>query len=177
MSNISPLRYNDENDRAYGVTGMTIAMLLWDGEDYLASVNLDNPVGRSIEFTPAFGFTGNPRLTASLAWRELLKQFELSMAMIMGNVICRSYVAYSRPLARDVNDQLRDIVRAEGRDACSLDEDEADIIFNKTQQYLDRVFTHSGVTSVARNFASALSQRRRLSSGEVFDLLAALNSL
>lgn len=172
MSEISHLRYVDESDRAYGVTGMAIALTLWDGEHYLAAVSLDNPVGESIEFTPAFGFSGNPRMTASLAWREVLKQFELSAAMLMGNAMCRAYVGSSSPVSSSVASQLRAVLRAQGAEICQLDDDETDIIYNKTQRYLDRVFTHTAVASVAHDFAAALMARRRLSSGDVFDLLS-----
>lgn len=177
MANNPALRYSGEADRSYGVAGMAIALVLWDGEPFLASVSIDKPVGSSIEFTPAFGFTGNPRLSASLAWRELFKQFELSAAMIMGNVICRSYVGSSQPLSSTMVTALREVVRNEGRDICSLEEDEADLFYNKTQRYLDRVFSHSGVSSVAHNFASVLREKRTLSSGEVFELLSVLNRL
>lgn len=171
------LRYIDENDRAYGIAGMTIAMVLWDGESYLASVGLDTPVGSSIEFTPAFGFCGNPRLMASLAWRENMKQFELTTAMVMSNAICRSYVLARTQLDANTSKQLHDYVREEGRDRYSLEDDEVDIVYNKTRRTLDRVFTHPGVLGLVRNFANTLQQRRRLSASEVLDILSALNNM
>lgn len=171
------LRYNDETDRAYGIAGMTIAMVLWDGEPFLASVGLDTPVGSSIEFTPAFGFSGNPRLMASLAWREYMKQFELTTAMVMSNAICRAYVLAQQQLDTDTANRLRDYIREEGRERYSLEDDEVDIVYNKTRRTLDRVFTHPGVSGLARNFALTLQQRRRLSASEVFDILSALNNM
>lgn len=177
MEKKSPLRYSDETDRTYGVAGMAIALMLWDGEPYLASVSIDRPAGSSLEFTPSFGFSGNPRLTATLAWRELIKHFEMSTAMLMGNAMCRSYVGASRPLTSAVTAALRALVRDEGREVCSLDDDEIDIIYNKTHRYLDRVFSHAGVSSVARDLAGALATRRSMSAAEVLDLLAPLNRL
>ncbi len=177
MDKKSPLRYSDETDRTYGVAGMAIAMILWDGEPYLASVSIDRPAGESIEFTPAFGFNGNPRLTATLAWRQLIKQFEMSTAMLMGNAMCRSYIGSSRPLTSAVTAALRALVRDEGREVCSLDDDEIDIIYNKTHRYLDRVFSHAGVSSVARDLASAIATRRSLTAAEVLDALAPLNNM
>lgn len=174
MAKSSYLKYNDEADRAYGVAGMTITMVLLDGEDYLASVNLDNPIGEAVEFTPAFGFAGNPRLTATLAWRELIKQFELSSAMIMGNAVCRYYVGHSMPLPSTLADELRSFLRDEGNDLYQLESDEVDMMYTRTQRYLDRAFSHSAVSAVAHNFASALIERRSLSPGEVFDLLREL---
>ena len=174
MTRKGNLQYSDDTDRAYGVTGMTIALMLWNGDQYLAEINIDNPVGSGIQFTPAFGFSGNPRLTATLAWRELFHQFELSAAMIMGNAYCRSYVGKSTPVADEVIAELQDLLRAEGRETCDLEHDEVDIVYKKTHRYLDRVFTHVGVTSMARDFARELMVRRKLSAGEVSDLLSDL---
>ena len=177
MKDTSPLKYKDDSDRAYGLAGMAIAMMLWDGETYLASVSMDAPVGQSIEFTPAFGFTSNPRLSASLAWRENIKQFELSAAMIMANTICRQFVQHSQPLSRNASVALKEYLRNEGHETCALDDDEIDIIYNKTDRYLNRVFAHSGVSAVAHDFVTQLLQRRKLSSGEVLEILSILNRL
>ena len=174
MINNTSLSYNDETDRAYGVAGMTIAMAQCDGEAYLASVNIDNPVGAAIVFTPAFGFSGNPRLIASLAWREHLNQFQLLSAMIMGNVLCRSNIRAAMPLSDDKIKALRELIAAEGRERCSLDDDELDIIFTKTQRALSRTFTHPAVSRLAHNLVDSLQRRRSLSAVEVFEILGPL---
>ena len=171
------LSYSDETDRAYGVAGMAIALMLWDGDDYLDSLSIDSPVGAALHLTPAFGFNGNPRLMASLAWRQHLRQLELTSAMIMGNAICRAYIHRSNPLTADASRSLRDIIRNEGRETCTLDEDEADMLYNKTQRYLDRVFTHSAVATLAHNLADSLCRQRQLSASQVFDILRDLNRL
>ena len=177
MANSKGLRYADDTDRAYGVAGMAISLVLWDGEPLLASASLDRAVGSALDFTPAFGFSGNPRYTASLAWRQLLKQYEMVTAMIMGNALCRAYVGSSQPLSSAMGFELLDAIRAEGREACSLDDDEIDIIFNKTHRYLDRVFAHSGVSTLARSLADNLLTRRTMTASEVFDILAELNRM
>lgn len=177
MTNNKSLRYRDENDRAYGIAGMAVALVLWDGEQFLASVSLESPVGESIEFTPAFGFNGNPRMTASLAWREMIRQFELSTAMIMGNAMCRSYVVSSRPLSEFERHALKTVIQEEGDRFCSLEEDEVERMFGKTHRYLDRVFMHSGVTNLIHDFARTLSARRKMSALEVFEVLEALNRM
>ena len=173
----SSLRYSDETDRAYGLTGMAISLVLWDGEPMLSALSLDNDPGSGVEFTPVFGFSGNPRMTASLAWREMLKQYELSAAMIMGNAICRSYIGSARPLSSASTAALKALLRDEGREICQLEDDEIDLVYNKTYRYLDRVFTHSGVTQIARTFADELRNRRRMTAAEVFEGLAALSRL
>lgn len=175
--NNSPLRYSDDTDRAYGVAGMSIAMVLWDGQPFLASVSIDSPIGESIRFTPAFGFSGNPRLMASFAWRQHIKEFELTTAMIMSNAICRSYVRHAAPLSDSMSKALREIIRTNGYESCQLDDDEIDLIYNKTRRYLDRVFSHSGVSAIAHNLAQTLQLRRNMSAAEVFDILSALDTI
>ena len=177
MADLSVLRYADEEDRSFGLAGMTIALVLWDGEPFLASLSIDKPVGESMEFTPAFGFCGNPRFSASLAWREMLKQFELSAAMIMGNAMCRAYIGSSQPLSSEAASALRSVISEEARDLCSLEDDEIDIVFNKTRRYLDRAFSHAGVSVIARDFANTLMQRRHLSAVEAFEILSSLNRM
>ena len=169
------LQYADERDRSYGVAGMAVSLVLWDGESYLSAVSIDSPVGQSIEFTPAYGFSGNPRMMASLAWREMLKQFEMSTAMIMGNVMCRAYVGESRPVGVESRNLLRQYIGREGRELCSLEEDEIDTIFGKIYRNLDRVFQHPGVNNLVHDFARNLTARRRLSAFDVFEILGPLN--
>ena len=65
----SVLKYKDENDRSMGLAGSAIALVIWDGEDKLAAINLDSLPGEGLEMTPDFGFAGNPRLSARLAWQ------------------------------------------------------------------------------------------------------------
>lgn len=173
----SPLKYKDERDRALGLSGMSVALMLWDGEPMLAAVSLDGTPGTGLEFTPAYGFAGNPRLTATLAWREMLKQFELTAAMLLGNAMCRSYVGNSAPLGTDTAAALRQLLHDEGHETCQLDSDETDIIYNKTYRYLDRVFTHHAVGAVARDLAARLQSRRRMTATEVFEVLMPITRL
>ena len=173
----SPLIYVDEDDRTLGVAGMAIALVLWDGEPMLSAVSIDNPAGNSIEFTPAFGFAGNPRLTATLAWHEMLKQYELAAAMIMGNAMCRAYVGKSHPLSSATTASLRALIRDEGREVCQLDDDEIETVYNKTFRYLDRVFSHGGITEMARALARKLVEKRRMTAAEVFEELSDLSRM
>lgn len=173
----SPLKYTDETDRSYGLTGMTISMVVWDGADLLAGVSLDNEPGNGLEVTPDFDFAGNPRLSARLAWNQLLKHLELSAAMIMGNAMCRAYVGQRRTPTSAVNAALRALVRDEGREVCSLDDDEIDRIYAKTSNYLTQIYNHPGVVQLAHSFADTLRKRRRLSAAEALDCLAALQNM
>lgn len=171
------LKYSDENDRSLGIAGTAISMVVWDAERYIAAVSLDNGPGDGIEMTPDFHFAGNPRFSARLVWQQMIKQLELSSAMLIGNVMCRSYVGNGRRPSSAATAAIRALVRDEARTVCSLDDDETERIYERTYQYVERLFTHPSVASIANNFADTLRTRRRLSAAEVLDQLSALNRL
>ena len=170
-------RYKDENDRSYGAAGMAIGLVVFDGEDMISSVSLDRDSDDTFQMTGDFYFTGNPVVSAKAAWNHLLKNYNLSVVMLVANVLCRSLVLNSTRLSAESRRMLHDSIVEEGHNVCSLDDDEIDALFNKNYSYLDRVFSHRGVQSVAHDFASALRERRSLSRVDVIDMLKVLNML
>lgn len=54
------LRYINEDEKCYGITGMAIGMVVWNAEDVLASVSLDAPVDEVVEFTNEYYSTAIP---------------------------------------------------------------------------------------------------------------------
>lgn len=171
------LRYIDEDDKCYGITGMAIGMVVWDAEDVLSSVSVDAPADESVEFTPEFYFSGNPGLSAKVAWNHILQHFQVSMGMLIGNLLCRSYVLHKEKVDDDVRDELLHYLDEEGRETCSLESDEVERLFNKSYNYLHKVFNHAGVQSVAHDFARELKAHRRMTRGEVVEQLRALHML
>ncbi len=171
------LSYTNEDDKCYGATGMAIGIVVFDGEDKLAGVGLDADPGDMMEMHSSFYFSGNPGLSAKSAWAEMRENFSLSVAMMISNVMCRRMVLDRTLVAPEVRQGLQDTVVEEGRDACSLEEDEVRRIFDKEYTYLFRVFNHQGVHRVAHEFADALKRRRHLSRLEVLEELRALSSL
>lgn len=171
------LKYTDDNDRCYGATGMAIGLMVFDGEDMLASISLDSGHGDLVAMTPDFYFAGNPGVSAKSAWNQILKNYNIGIGMLMSNLLCRHIVKDRRELPTEVREYVHNIAREEGHDSCSLDDDEIDRLFDKNYNYLNRVFTHRGVQSVAHDFASTLLQRRTLSRLDVLELLDALRML
>lgn len=171
------LKYSDENDRCYGATGMAIGLMVFDGEDMLASISIDGNPNEMVEMSPDFYFAGNPGVSAKTAWNQMLKNYNVGLGMIMANLLCRNLVKDRRQLPSEMHDFLHDLAREEGHESCSLDDDEIDRIFDKNLSYLNRVFTHRGVQSVAHDFASTLLSRRTLSRLDVLEQLSALQML
>lgn len=165
--------YVDEDDKCYGITGMVISLNIWDKEEMLSHVSLDDDQ-ESISFTPDFFFNGNPRLSAKIAWNEMVKQFQLMTGLMLGNILCRMIVRKRQNATRDLLANMRALAAEEGRDSCSLDDDEIDLIFDKTYNYLSSAYSNPQVAQVARKFAQCLKDRRQMSGGEVFDQLQML---
>ena len=51
------LKYSDEQDKCYGVTGMAVSLVIWDADDMLAHIDMD--ADESVEFVPEYYFSGN----------------------------------------------------------------------------------------------------------------------
>lgn len=171
------LKYTDDADRCYGATGMAIGLMIFDGEDMLSSISIDGAPDDMVVMSPDYYFSGNPRVSAKVAWNQMLKNYNIGIGMLMANLMCRRIVKNNGSMPSEFKDFLHNLAREEGRDACSLDDDEIDRLFDKNFNYLKRVFSHSGVQSVAHDFASSLLRRRTLSRFEVLELLDALKML
>lgn len=169
--------YKDESDRCYGATGMAIGLVVFDGEDLLSAIDIDNDAHRLLEMADDFFFAGNPSLSAKSAWDKMVRSFTLTSAMTISNVMCRHIIKEGGQIQNHVKRTLHDVIVDEGCDVCSLEEDEVERIFNKEFSYLLQIFNHQGVQTVAHDFASALAARRRLTRGDVIDHLRSLSML
>ncbi|MDE6322058.1 MAG: hypothetical protein K2L93_07140 [Muribaculaceae bacterium] len=170
------LKYKDATDRCYGVTGMAISIVALDAEELLDSLTIEEGE-EAVKFTPEYYFSGNPRYSARLAWNQILQHFSVTTAMAIGNLMCRQYVLSGKSLSPALTLALKETVASDGREACQLDDDEIDSLFNRNFNYLHRLFSHSGVQSVARDFATTLSERRTLTRADILDELRALSLL
>lgn len=171
----SLLKYTDETDKSLGIAGMAISLIACDSEDYLASVSLEEGE-EAIAMASEFFFNGNPSVSAKIAWNEMLKQYQITTAMLIGNIMCRALVAGHSPKNK-ILDLVHDIVKREGAAQCSLEDDEIENVYRKNFSYYNRLFKHPAVQDIARDFATTLRMARRMTAGEVVENLHRLNSL
>lgn len=172
MSDI--FRYTDENDKSLGVAGMSIALLVCDGTDCIASVSVDQSEP-SIKFTPETFFPYNPRISAKIMWKQTIKEFHLISDVIIGNVICRRSVC-NDPVDGITLRSLHDLIAEQGHE-CQLEDDEIEHIFNNDIKYFQQLFSHPLVSDVARELARKLCVQRRMTSGDVIESLSRLSGL
>lgn len=168
------MRYSDERDKAYGLAGAVITVVLTDRARSIAEINLDAAPGESMVMSHDFGFKGNPRMSAKIVWEHSVDDLRVLLSMVLGNLACRRYVLAGRSIDRDELAAVRTALRDEACDTCSLDADEADSLFDSSMAYVDRVFRHPAIPDIARAFADDLSQRRSLSIVEALEALSAL---
>lgn len=165
-------KYADEKDKSYGLAGMAIALISSDSEDMLAAVSME-PDEESFEMAGEFFFATSPRLSAKLAWRDLLRQYRVGGNLLLGNVLCRHF-ASTMSLTEDMLGELRSFMIDEGNRWCALEADEVDALYNERYNYFNRLFRHPAVSAAARDFADTLRVRRRMSAAEVLESLRKL---
>lgn len=171
------LKYKDDTDRSYGATGMAIGLMVLDGHDMLTSITIDGDPDDMVKMSEEFYFAGNPGVSAKTAWTQLLNNYNIGVGMIISNLLCRHLVLAGSRLPEEIHDFLQSLAREEGHDACGLDDDEVERLFDKNFNYLNRVFSHRGVQAVAHDFAAALLSARTMSRHDVLDQLEALRLL
>ncbi len=169
------LKYADEKDKSFGLAGMAISLIACDSEEYIASVSLEE-AEEPFEMTNDFFFDGNPGMFAKKAWNELLKQYQICVGMLLGNILCRYALMGKRPES-SVLQSVHNIAKSLGEEYCSLEDDEINELFDKLYQHYGQLFSHPSVATVARNFATTLRMRRRMTASEVFEELSQLSHI
>lgn len=169
--------YTCEDDKCYGATGMAISIMVLDADEFLSAIALDASPDALIELVDDFYFSGNPGLSAKSAWNQMLRSFNLTTAMTIANVMCRTMVRDRRLIDADTRQALLDIVVDEGNASCSLEADETTRLFDKNYNYLYRVFNHRGVHDVADRFADRLKRSRRMTRLDIIEALQGLRML
>lgn len=171
---IFTLSYLNEDDKAYGLAGMAISLAALDAMDRVAEVSLDNS-GPMVTFSNQYYFSGSPSISPKATWDNLLHNYYVTSAMVISNVMARSLVRLRRDVPSDVMKKIHEEIAEEGRDVCSLEDDEIETIYDKTRSYMGRIFRNPRLHPAIEDFARTLSRRRSLSSNEIIDELRALS--
>lgn len=165
------LKYKDETDRCYGVAGMTLAAFILDYEKYISSVSIDRPDMESIEFSHEF-YTFTPEhISAKTSWEHTLEQYQIILSMLISNIMCRSMVKEQKEVSYSVNRSILSLLGDYTCD-CQIEEDEAQQLFDKHFDYLNRAYHNARMHAVARRLADELSSRRQLLHSDLTDLLS-----
>lgn len=166
-------QYSNEDDRAYGLAGMAISMASLDALDRITEIFLDAE-GPMVSFSNSYYYSSAPSVSPKVVWENLMTNFQLTTSLVLGNVMARSLVRLGHEADEEIFEEVRNLVREEGRDVCSLDEEEADAVFDKVMRHSRRLFHNPRLQPAVRELAGVISRRRRLS---VLDLAEELEML
>lgn len=168
------LTYLNEDDKAYGLAGMAISLAALDAIDRVAGVSLDAD-GPMVTFSHQYYFSGSPSISPKTTWDNLLHNFYITSAMVISNIMARSIVRLGQDVPADLLETIRCEIAEEGRDTCSLDDDEIDTLYDKTRSYMGRIFRNPRLHPAIDDFARTLSRRRSLTGSEIIDELRSLS--
>lgn len=164
------LSYQNEDDRAYGLAGMAIALAAMDALDRVSSVDIDAE-GPMVSFAHSYYFNGSPSISPKTTWHNLVKNFQITTNMVVSNVMSRCVVRMQQSVPSHIMTKLRDNVCTEGEETCALEKDESQQLFDNAVAYSRRIFHNPRLHPQIREFASTLSRRRSLSGLELIDEL------
>lgn len=164
------LSYLNEDDRAYGLAGMLVALANLNAIDRISGVNIDND-GPMVEFSHAYYFSGSPSISPKSTWDNLVANFHITTSMVVGNVLARSMVRLKEEAPEDVLREVYDSVEEEGKATCALESDEIESLYNHALARAMKVFRNPRVHPAIDEFARVISLRRTLSGREIFDEL------
>lgn len=173
MENKFNLTYSNEDDRAFGLAGMAISMASLDALDRITEIFLDAD-GPMVSFSHEYYLSFAPSVSPKVVWNNLLSNFHLTTSLVLANVMARSIVRLGNEVEPEVFEEVRELVRQEGREVCSLDEEEADVLFDKVMRHSLRLFHNPRLHPAVRELAGVISRRRRLSVLELSEELQLL---
>lgn len=168
------LTYLNEDDRAYGLAGMAISLAALDAIDRVSSVSLDS-TGPMVTFSHDFYFSGSPSISPKTTWTTLLHNFYITSAMVVSNVMARSMVRLGEEVPEEILRKIREEIGEEGKETCSLEEDEIESLYRKTTTYMRRIFGNQRLQPAISDFARTLSRKRRMTGTEIEDELRFLH--
>ena len=164
------LSYLNEDDRAYGLAGMMVALAGLDAIDRVASVSIDS-TGPMVEFSHEYYFSGSPSISPKSTWDNLVANFHITTSMVMGNIFARTLVRLKDEAPEEVMKEVYLQVVEEGKETCDLDKDEVDKLFSHVLSGANRIFRNPRVHPAIDEFARVISLKRSFSGREIFDEL------
>lgn len=171
------LKYSDSTDRAFGLCGMALSLYIFDADKYIDAVILDAPADKGIRLTPEFFLPVNPGLSVRSVWTESFRHFQLTSAMVIGNLLARSLGRRHSELSREVRSLMLSHLADEGEEACGLESAEVEQICDNSFNYLRQLLLHPAVNSAICTMARDLSDRKSLTREEIIAHLSPLSRL
>ncbi len=168
------MKYRDEEDKCYGVTGMAIGLTIFEADDLFNSITIDAEGLDCISFTPEYYFTGNPAISARNAWKSVLEHYQLTSGLVIADAMCRRMFRDRGSMDKALRKSLYEAIAEEGKNSCQLEDDEVEQIFEKSYRYLMKLLSNYQVQDIVQDFAKELKRRRIMTQHEVAEELRLL---
>lgn len=167
------LAYQNEDDRAYGLAGMVISLASLQAIDRISVVSIDSE-GPMVEFSSEYYFPGSPAYSPKSNWDNLVRNFHLTTSMVVSNILARSVVRMKEEAPESLMKEVYEEVEKEGRETCSLEDDEIENLYKNALSRSRRIFMNPRVHPAVDEFARVISLKRTLSGMELLDELRLL---
>lgn len=164
------LTYLNEDDRAYGLAGMVISLASLHAIDRVVEVSLDSD-GPMVEFSHEYYFPGSPSISPKSTWDNLVQNFHITTAMVLSNIMARSVVRLREEAPDEIMKRIFSEVEREGRETCSLEDDEIENLYRNALTRSRRLFLNPRLHPAVEEFARIISRKRTLSGREIYDEL------
>ena len=164
------LHYRNEDDKAYGLAGMMIALANLRAMDRVATVSIDSD-GPMVEFSHEYYFVGSPSISPKTTWDNIVENFHITTSMVISNILARSLVRLKENTPDDILQDVYSVVESEGLDTCALESDEIHQLFDHALARANRIFRNPRIHPLVDEFAHIISRKRNLSGREIIDEL------
>lgn len=167
MSNtLDKLGYRNEDDKAYGLAGMIVTLSVLDGLSLIHKVSLDSE-GPMVEFTEEYYHLQSPSLSPKSVWETLRRNFYITSAMIVGNVMARCLVRDGNPVSQKILVDIQKEMEEEGKESLYLEKDEVESLYRHLLRQNMQIYNNPRVIPKIRILTQRLSLLRTLGGGEI----------
>lgn len=164
------LNYSNEDDRAFGLAGMTISLASLDAIDKVVGISLDAD-GPMVTFSQEYYYSLSPAVSPKMVWENLIRNFHLTASMVVANVLARSLVRLGEEAPKEVMDKVYSEIEQEGLETCGLEKDEVESFYNRIFMQNRRIFGNPRLRPAISELASMISRKRTMSGLEIRDEL------
>lgn len=164
------LAYRSEEDRCYGLAGMTIALASLDAIDKVVRVSVDE-AGPMVLFSNEFFWGSSQSASPKAQWQTLMQNYRITASLAMCNVLARCLVRERGADPTDMLSALYPAIESEGKRHCDLEDDEIQQIYESILHRARRIFGNVRLHPIVEELARIISRRRTLSGREIAEEL------
>lgn len=174
---MNSLKYTDETDRAYGLGGMAVAMVVWESDRYIHMLDIEASADQGLRLTPDFYMIRSPKSSPRATWNDSVEKFQLTAGLIISNILCRALVKDRQEISPQLRQTIVSQLREEGAYVADLTDNEVETIFSKAYNYFHSIFSHPTIAGLCGKLAESVQCERRIYRERILEILAPLQRI